>query len=111
MFISQTSRFVNGKKKKDFPLILLQEMVPDAVFLIRDHRVEIHIGNALENIGLDLWICLFQSCDQLFRLKTLGRGGTILMAFACYGVTKGMFRLTRFMIIGIKSAFIRKKRR
>ena len=41
----------------------------------------------------------------------LGFGGTILMAFACFGVTKGMFRLTRFMIIGIKSAFIRKKRR
>ena len=41
----------------------------------------------------------------------VGFGGSILMAFACYGVTKGMFRLTRFMIIGIKSAFIRKKRR
>ena len=41
----------------------------------------------------------------------LGFGGSILMAFACYWVTKGMFRLTRFMIIGIKSAFIRKKRR
>ena len=41
----------------------------------------------------------------------LGFGGTILMAFACVGITKGMFRLTRLMMIGIKSAFIRKKRR
>jgi len=41
----------------------------------------------------------------------LGFGGSILMAFACYWVTRGMFRLTRFMITGIKSAFIRKKRR
>ena len=41
----------------------------------------------------------------------LGFGGSILMVFACVGVTKGMCRLTRFMIIGIKSAFIRKKRR
>ena len=41
----------------------------------------------------------------------LGFGGSILMVFACVGVTKGMCRLTRFMIIGIKSAFIRKKMR
>lgn len=41
----------------------------------------------------------------------VGFGGTILMTFACYGITKGMVRLTKFMILGIKSAFIRKKRR
>lgn len=41
----------------------------------------------------------------------VGFGGMILMAFASYGITKGMCRLTRFMVIGIKSAFIRKKRR
>ena len=41
----------------------------------------------------------------------LGFGGTILMTFACAGVTKGMIRLTKLMLTGIKSAFIRKKRR
>ena len=46
---------------------------------------------------------------QLYAL--VGFGGAILMAFASYGITKGMCRLTRFMVIGIKSAFIRRKRR
>ena len=54
--------------------------MPDAVLFICDHCVEIHIGNTLEDICLDLRVCLFQGGDQLFRLKTLGRGGAILMA-------------------------------
>ena len=35
-------------------------------------------------------------------------GGSILLAFGCYGVTKGMIKATRGMFIGIKSWFIKK---
>ena len=38
----------------------------------------------------------------------LGFGGTVLMTFAWTGITKGMVRLTKLMLTGIKSAFIRK---
>ena len=41
----------------------------------------------------------------------LGFGGTVLMTFACTGITKGMVSLTKLILTGIKSAFIRKKRR
>ena len=35
-------------------VVIIQKMMPDAVLFICDHCVEIHIGNALEDICLDL---------------------------------------------------------
>ena len=37
-------------------LIFVQKMMPDAVFLIGDHRAEIHVGDAFEDVCLDLRI-------------------------------------------------------
>ena len=61
--------------------------------------------------GVDGFIASGMTDTYYLGAALLGFGGSILMVFACAGVTKGMCRLTRFMIIGIKSAFIRKKRR
>ena len=61
--------------------------------------------------GIFKYIATGMTDTYFLGAALLGFGGTILMAFACVGITKGMFRLTRFLIIGIKSAFIRKKRR
>ena len=59
--------------------IVVQKMVTDAVLFIRDHRAEVDIGNAFEDVCLDLGICLLQGSDQLLCLKTLGGRGAILM--------------------------------
>ena len=61
--------------------------------------------------GIAKYVVTGMSDTYYLGAALLGFGGTILMAFACVGITKGMFRLTRLMMIGIKSAFIRKKRR
>lgn len=54
--------------------------------------------------------------DGVFDLYYLGIalasvGGAFMMAFACYGVTLGMAKLTKLLITGIKSSFIKNKKR
>ena len=51
-----------------------------------------------------------------FNLTALGAsimslGGAILLIFGCIGITKGTIKLSRSIVIGIKSAFIKKGRK
>ena len=53
--VSPTAFFV-GKPRKNLQPILVQKMMTDAVLFIGDHGAEIHVGDAFEDVCLDLRI-------------------------------------------------------
>ena len=71
--------------------------------LIRNYSIQIYIFNTLENISLHVWIHLFQSCDQLFDLHTLG---TVLLIITCRtGICELACTLNEMQIIIISPCF------
>ena len=55
------------------------------VLLISDHRIQVHVFNAFENIGFNEGVVLFQCSNQLLGLKPFRRSRSICMA-CCAGV-------------------------
>ena len=41
------------------------------LILVAYYSISIYIFNASEDIGLDVWIVLFQGCNELFGLQPL----------------------------------------
>ena len=65
-------------------------------------------------IGVNLLITSFQKClnPELIKMTTTMLvlvGLSILMFFACVAITKGVVKLTKKMMLKLKSAFIRKE--
>lgn len=49
--------------------VFIKKVVPYAVLLVFNYRIQLDILNAPENVSLNKRICLFQFCDQFLCFK------------------------------------------
>ena len=51
------------------PSVFIKKVVPYAVLLVFNYRIQLDILNAPENVCLNKRVCLFQFCDQFLCFK------------------------------------------
>lgn len=66
------------------------------------------VGSALSGISFIMTFVNGEPNFMMLGMSVMALGGAILMIFGCYGATKLTIGLTKRMMIGIKSAFIRR---